>query len=566
MKIGIDAIPEIIAHLDDRRPTCCEGLCSTGPSMNEYLLCYGDCCQQIIQKLSGHAFVDSNSFLAYPIRYGQAAQCKARAERWWRKYQQKGERQLLIEETQVGRRDSPGQARRLIARYPADAMKAITSGVRQGDDQWARANLLLCTAQIHDDQPLPLLRRELNGPYLKSRIAAAKALIERGDSEGVRAVVREWQQYRWEDSLWFSDRFELNDLIHCLVRSGEAETIRALSKDFNNKPSSIRFAIINSFQALEKDLQGRPLSPEFRSAEEDLLVTELGDHEPWEDAPASNSGKTAILPILGDMVALILVDMWKSPALFDLYTPLETRERQRLDVKNFSLRKAGKKPLLLIPTKRIDPCSEETVRPLLVAAQSAASTEARRDPLRQLEKLGLAALPAIRRFLAAMKPDEPCRGDLEDLARRVALTIVSVTVTEDSLQPGDDLLNRMREFRGKPILSEKILNLIYATTQYLPPGCQGIRVTADRPGVDSGVRMIITLIVRKPGIKTDVWYGTTRGSLYLDGRTIFEQSGDLHVFTSTSHIKWDHFAAWLESQLSATPEKPLHFQLSFEKF
>jgi hypothetical protein len=75
-KLGKAALPEVIAHLDDRRPT------RTGP-----LLRYGDCCQQIFEAITAHTIFEQPAWEAYPVDMGKEKQCKQRAEKWWAQHQ-----------------------------------------------------------------------------------------------------------------------------------------------------------------------------------------------------------------------------------------------------------------------------------------------------------------------------------------------------------------------------------------------------------------------------------------------------------------------------------------------
>jgi hypothetical protein len=79
-KLGMAAIPQLIAHLDDGRPTRCKGHFRSYWPDGHYLLRYGDCCQQIFQAITGKTILTSGG---YPMQDGKGKQCKAIAERWW---------------------------------------------------------------------------------------------------------------------------------------------------------------------------------------------------------------------------------------------------------------------------------------------------------------------------------------------------------------------------------------------------------------------------------------------------------------------------------------------------
>ncbi|MEM9346110.1 MAG: hypothetical protein AAGB26_05795 [Planctomycetota bacterium] len=82
-KLGVAAIPQLIAHMDDARPTRCKGHWRSYWPEGHYLLRYGDCCQQIFESITGHEIYEGGG---YPIRSGAGKQCKERAAQWWRIY------------------------------------------------------------------------------------------------------------------------------------------------------------------------------------------------------------------------------------------------------------------------------------------------------------------------------------------------------------------------------------------------------------------------------------------------------------------------------------------------
>ena len=77
-KLGLAALPAVIAHLDDTRPT------RIGP-----LLRYGDCCQQIFEAITGYTIFEQGGWETYPVQMGQQKLCKQRAEKWWAEQQLK---------------------------------------------------------------------------------------------------------------------------------------------------------------------------------------------------------------------------------------------------------------------------------------------------------------------------------------------------------------------------------------------------------------------------------------------------------------------------------------------
>jgi hypothetical protein len=83
-KLGLAAVPELIAHLDDARPTRCKGHWRWYWPEGHYLLRYGDCCQQIFESITGETILKGGR---YPIQDGAGKECKEKAEKWWQEYQ-----------------------------------------------------------------------------------------------------------------------------------------------------------------------------------------------------------------------------------------------------------------------------------------------------------------------------------------------------------------------------------------------------------------------------------------------------------------------------------------------
>lgn len=82
-KLGLAAVPQLIAHLDDSRPTRCKGHWrSYWPEMH-YLLSYGDCCLQILESITGESIFRDAQLPRTPIPDGEGRLRKEKAEKWW---------------------------------------------------------------------------------------------------------------------------------------------------------------------------------------------------------------------------------------------------------------------------------------------------------------------------------------------------------------------------------------------------------------------------------------------------------------------------------------------------
>lgn len=85
VKLGMAAVPALIEHLEDERPTRSVGWHRMFNHGSYYLLRYGDCCQQIFQAITRQEIYSRSSTNGYPIKDGVGAAVRKRAQEWWEK-------------------------------------------------------------------------------------------------------------------------------------------------------------------------------------------------------------------------------------------------------------------------------------------------------------------------------------------------------------------------------------------------------------------------------------------------------------------------------------------------
>ncbi len=89
VKLGTAALPAIIEHLDDARPTRSVGWHRMFSHGSYYLLRYGDCCQQIFHAITKHEIYSRSNTNGYPIKDGQGTAVKKKAQEWWERNRKK---------------------------------------------------------------------------------------------------------------------------------------------------------------------------------------------------------------------------------------------------------------------------------------------------------------------------------------------------------------------------------------------------------------------------------------------------------------------------------------------
>jgi 3-oxoacyl-[acyl-carrier protein] reductase len=521
-KLGMAAVPHLIAHLDDPRPTRCKGHWRSYWPDGHYLLRYGDCCQQVFEAVTGHTLTTET----YPMQAKKGTEVKAAAEKWWRDYQAKGEKLVLIEGTAAGTRDSGGHAEMLAAKYPDAALDAIRTGARASKDGWARAALVSAAAGLTGEGVTAFLWEEADGLFPRPRVRAAAALAARGDPAGAKALVREWDRLAGETDADWSDRhFLALELVAAVAGTNDPAAVRALGVGLTDRPVEVRSTVIERLAGAGKDLRGWPLTRETADAVEDVLAGLLADRE--EETSASSRGDKSVRdPMLGDLAAEALAGRLGEPKLFDNTAPLQVRERQRLETKNAWLKRRGKDSVPVPARRTVVPAPDARVRPLVRAVVEAGDAAGRRAAVGVLEQLGLPALPAIRKAADGLAADHPARADLRSLAGRLALVVAETRFTDDSAKPPDAARRRVDELRGRPVTAEGFLGLLRDLSGELPEGTRGVKLTVERVGDDAGVLLLVTLVPdrparpARPGLAPQLSYGSrvVIGEKSLGGR------------------------------------------------
>jgi hypothetical protein len=88
--LGREAIPSLIEHFDDLRPTRCLGYGRDFWFESYYLLRYCDCCMQIFEAITGVTFPEKTTTFGTRIAEGQESECKKEALEWWSKNKDSG--------------------------------------------------------------------------------------------------------------------------------------------------------------------------------------------------------------------------------------------------------------------------------------------------------------------------------------------------------------------------------------------------------------------------------------------------------------------------------------------
>jgi hypothetical protein len=513
VKVGYEAIPQLIEALDDQR-------FSRSVDFSNSVLRISDCAEQIIKRIAGRSFEAPRTPSGATLKDVEARTVKKQIQDWYRELQKKGARQLLVEATSRGDEDSLKQAELLVEQFPDQALDAIVRGVRAANRSWIRAKLVTAAGKIKGDAATAfLLSESKDSPSRYTRLAAAQALHSRGQPEGVAAMIAEWKSGRPtaplragtapDDDDPFGDG-TLAAVARFLVDSGKIEAIRALGSGLDKRPSELRMAVLSAFgrfgdMAFVFNGGNLWFSPEFsqyykptveseklRSAIEELLIAELDDTEQQIGLFGGFYGKSYHVPRLCDFAGVVLAGGAPDKYKFDVSPSQAQRDKGRIEIINKWRKAHGQTPLTL-PTRPAGPAVDvKQLRPLIdewlrLPEDKRAGTEIR------IQRLGLGALPEILKRMGTTE-SKADRAALERLSQRVACIVVRIETADVSVKPDAALAKRLAAMKGEPLDPAELVDIIKSLMKNLPSGVHGLCFTLTRCDDGTGIAVSVDLL------------------------------------------------------------------------
>ena len=119
--------------------------------------------------------------------------------------------------------------------------------------------------------------------------------------------------------------------------------------------------------------------------------------------------------------------------MFDISGRFRNRERQRIELKNVWLKRRGLPTVVLPSYLQVQPSPQETIQPLLAEFEQAKRPAERQSALRQLESVGMSALPAIFKHLGTRNPEQAGYSEMKAVAIRLSLTVQEIQFSDDSV-------------------------------------------------------------------------------------------------------------------------------------
>ena len=259
-QIGLEAVPQLIETIDDRRPTRAVGIQKSNGQWSS-VLDVGDCAFQILEKIAGRQFFRNASSSDVDTT---RAWMKRNVEVWWKEVSAGHEADMLDREINAG---GGGQGvgnllDRLAKIAPERIFGAIERGLAHAGKSWD-ADALVRTLSTVDSEPARALMRKTvtKGRSLKARMTAAGLINQSGgflhdrkrsaysadDRRAARAaMLREWKAF--PTSAERRDAFDGGELTELLatMTASDASMYAAIAAEMPRHSADIRVRFITS--------------------------------------------------------------------------------------------------------------------------------------------------------------------------------------------------------------------------------------------------------------------------------------------------------------------------------
>jgi len=285
--MGYPAVPQLIDAVGDDRLS--RSLRDRDYRSMPSAMTVGDCALQILERISGESFSARTSLADARTRWDKISAEQRLPRQWWEEYQQKGERQMLIDAIASGEK-SPN---RLVAKLKATAPDAVEDAVLRGaanvKDRSLTFAYIEMVGSLHSTAASTQLLAWMNGPAeLQVRLAAATQLSNQDHPYALPGIIREWRAYSPPKDKHDTSTFE--ELVKLLIANGGPEAMGELVKNWDRRPDTERFYIVREFGWSLWTDAGRLYSPWFAThppteeAKElaiELLAHALEDKSAW---------------------------------------------------------------------------------------------------------------------------------------------------------------------------------------------------------------------------------------------------------------------------------------------
>ncbi|MCD4657737.1 MAG: HEAT repeat domain-containing protein [Planctomycetes bacterium] len=524
--LDIEAIPLLIEHMDDPRPTRCVGFHRSFAPSTYYHLYIGDACEQIFEAISGISIYRRRSTSGTMMRDGKTSEAKKKAQEWWDELQKKGIKQFLIDGILKGDRSSSNYALRFLKRYPdEDIIEVLARGIENANDNENRIMLVEILARIDDERTIEFLLKEAKtADSIGCRATAAEKLHKLGRKEGLEIAFIEINNYKKTKDEW-----GISILTDFLCSSRNSEAIRILKNNFHKLDKFIKEDVIDNIEdkliylysyKIQKKETDSP-SQELRKEFEALLIHAL-DFEDQFYYGYYSYNKSYSHPRICDLAADVLHCRFRKKYKFDITASLYSRDVQIVKLKNI-WRKENNLPLLPeIKKNKIPKLSEEVVKGLIDKLHNAKEDSEINSVITEIEKNGLSALQPMQEYYDTLNEKHPAKVKLLSMLKRVSLVVNEVRYSKFSVNPDEELKKLMDSLVGKPLDVNVIVHIINEYAKNKSDESCGIIIDASRDADNKG--FIVMFDIRKAEIELAASWIISR-KLTIDGERLNTGSG-----------------------------------------
>ncbi len=572
VRLGFDAVPQLIEVLDDKRFTRSVGF-HRDFYFSHHVLRVGDCAERVLSRIANRRFYLAKSTSGEMLKDGEALSIKEQVEQWWAEVQAKGEKQVLVDAVAKGGDDSPAQAARLIEIHPLAALKAIREGIASSDSRWIRDRLIRHAAKLGEDST-DLLRKEmLEAPDLGTRVVAAEMLNEFIHEEAVEAMIAEWRGLapleKGQAEFSFAD--ERGSLVRFLVGSKSTPAIELLCNDYASQPIRIRFDMLSEFRDLlgaigreEEAGEGSENQnhQEIESLIEKRLVESLSDTDRRTGFSGSYGDYRFSDPRICDFAGYVLAKWFPGKYEIDANGSFDDRERQRSVAVNVWRKGNGLELLDEYQAREIERLPDAVTSEKLTAIIEATRELDQRNAIADYKSLGIGALPLLVEFLEEQPGTHDADQILKEIIKDLSTIVTKVVLNDRSVELDAAFKEKVQEFENVPLDSNRLVQLLASTAKDLPEGATGLEILAVRSKPELGIELQLEITTKTLPRNGTMRMWNTRACVVANGRNRMNSTGGTALDYAAQPQAYTQFQKAVDKALEGDPKHTLEITYS----
>jgi hypothetical protein len=352
LEIGYPAAPALIESLTDDRFSRSVGF-HRDFQFSHTILTIGDCAQQILSRMTGQNFYSPGSTSGYMSNEDKMLAVQKAARAWHARYQEKGLKQMLVDDLSAGEISPHSLVEQLKAVDPSAVEAAVLAGAANASTDWIVRQFISQLDVINNEKStVSLVNLMKTHAGLEVRLDAATRLLNRDHPEALPAVLHEWSGYHGGTG-GFDHPFDtLTDILAC---HGSERAIQALVSGWAARPPDQRLRIVEAIGScmgekprdnnFDSNAKPRPPSAAARLLAIELLVLALED---TETNYGISGGRAYGEDSIGDFALYSLHQMDAAKYTYSPKVDRRQREAERIAAANL-WRKENGKPLLAPP-------------------------------------------------------------------------------------------------------------------------------------------------------------------------------------------------------------------------